>query len=229
VNGLNRNVTFLFFFSLFFSSSSYGFFSDVTSFMTAYFRAPKAVSSIIPSSSFTSRTITRYVVCEGEPVYILEVGAGTGPFTEELVKKLRPEDSLDVIEIDPDLCLVLEKKFGDFENVQIHCMSMLDWDPEYRYDFLVSAIPHNSFDGIFVQKLLDKYQDLLKNDGVLSYIEFMSMGSIRALFSFGEKKKKWLGMCEKMEQFRNKFYFDKNFVLLNVPPSYIHHLKIIKG
>ena len=67
---------------------------------------------------------------------------------------------LEKAQIDRKLCDILEKKFGHHENVCIHCLSLLDWSPEYEYDFIVSALPHNVFEPNFVDQVIDKYYEL---------------------------------------------------------------------
>lgn len=206
----------------------HGFLSESKSFFSAFIRSPKDVGSVIPSSRFLSNAVTRYVTCEGDPVVILELGAGTGPFTEKLVQKLRPQDRLDVIEIDPDLCKILEQKFGHLENVHIYCISMLEWNPSYRYDFVVSAIPHNTFNVDFVNSILDKYQELIKSGGIISFIELMWMGKIKKTVLRGKKKREYAKTLDTMSQFRKKFEFTRDAVLRNIPPAHAYHLRIIK-
>lgn len=213
---------------LFFGSGINGFWSESKAFFSAYLRSPGGVGSIIPSSRFLSKAATRYIESNGHPIRILEIGAGTGCFTEKIVEKMGDDDWLDVIEIDPELCQVLQQKFGQYPSVQIHCLSILDWNPDLCYDFVVSALPHNTFDPDFVDSVLDKYKQLIKNNGILTYFELAGFSRIKRLFLMGQGKKKFLKIFNATSNFRKSFEFDKDLILFNAPPAWTYHLRIKK-
>ncbi len=204
------------------------FWSDCKSFVSAYVRSPQGVGSVIPSSRFVSRAMAKYVDCTKGPVRILEIGAGTGPVTEKIIEKMRPEDHLDVIEIDSNLCDVLRQKFGKHKNIYIHCLSVLDWQPNYQYDCIVSAIPHNTFGVDFVGAVIEKYKSLAKPRGVVTYIELMGFARIKKLFLLGKKRARFLEAFGAITAFRKQFQFDSETVALNIPPAQVYHLKISK-
>lgn len=211
----------------FFSKDSDSFFCDFFSFFSAYLRSPKGVASIIPSSGPLSRAMVAHIQFDGAPLLLLEIGAGTGPITAELVKKLRPEDMLDVIEIDEALCDVLRKKFGHLPNVRIHCLSLLDWHPEYQYDYVVSALPHNTFGIDFVSQVLKQYRNFVKPDGTISYVELRFFGAAKDIFLWGEKRVARQEVKCAMEAFKNQFYVDCKSAF-NIPPAWVFHLRNTK-
>jgi len=135
---------------------------------------------------------------------------------------------LDVIEIDPDLCAVLEHKFGHLQNVRIHCISLLDWDPGYEYDHVVSALPHNTFGIDFVSQVLDRYQKFTKSGGTLSYVELLFFAKIKPLFLIGQKKVGYKETQQAIAEFRDKFSVGCSRVIRNIPPARILHLEIHK-
>jgi len=205
-----------------------GFWAETKSFFSAFIRDPKSVGTVVPSGPFLSESVTRYIEPKNRPIHVLEIGAGTGAFTEEIIKKMGPADSLDIIEIDPDLCAVLRQKFGEYKNVHIHCLSILDWNPSYLYDYIVSALPHNTFEADFVLAILDKYKSLINQDGVLSYIELMGFGDVKKFFLTGKKKADYLKNIGATAAFRKQFEFGVDTVLLNCPPAHAYHLRIRK-
>lgn len=205
-----------------------GFWKESKAFFSAYLRSPEVVGSIIPSSPFLSRAMTRYVQSNGHPVRILEIGAGTGCFTEKIIEKMGADDWLDVIEINPELCKILQQKFGHYSNVAIHCISILDWNPPTAYDFVVSAIPHNVLEPEFVDEVLEKYKQLTKHNGLFSYFELAVFSRAKRLFLTGQKKQKFLRIFDSVSNFRKDFEFDNELVLLNAPPAWTYHLRIKK-
>lgn len=213
---------------LFLHNERTGFWSESGVFFSAYLRSPKGVGSIIPSSQFLSKAATLYVKSNVRPIKILEVGAGIGAFTEKIIEKMEGDDLFDVIEIDPELCKILQKKFNDHKNVHIRCLSFLDWNPEFSYDFIVSGLPHNAFGVDFVDAVLNQYKKLIANNGVLSYFEYMSPIYIKKIFLPQDKARELPQVVNSMSNFRKNYQFDSDVVLLNVPPARVYHLRIKK-
>ena len=203
-----------------------GLWSESRAFFSAFLKSPSKVASIIPSSRFLSRAMCKYTDSLEQPVRILELGAGTGPVTEQIVAKMKEDDVLDVIEINPELSKVLEQKFGHLPNVRILCMSMLDWEPPYKYDFVVSTMPHNTFEPDFVRLILKGYERLIKPGGVISYVELAVLSRLKKTFAFGESRLRINEISQIMNDFREKYGFDRDTVLLNAPPAHAFHLRM---
>lgn len=211
-----------------FSSRMRNFLLEFGHFFIAFFKSPADVGSVMPSSEYLAQAITRYVDTTKGPIKILEVGAGTGVFTQEIVDKMKPDDQLDVVEIDSGLCNLLEEKFTRHKNVHIHCRSILDWKPPYVYDFIISGLPFNAFSANFVAAILQHYKTLLKPNGMFSYFEYIASADIKKAFLQGQKKEEYLKNLALTLGFLKKFIFDIDIVLLNIPPAYVYHLKIPK-
>ncbi|MFC1841614.1 class I SAM-dependent methyltransferase [Candidatus Dependentiae bacterium] len=202
--------------------------SDLSVFMSAIFRNQQRVGAILPSSVFLARSITKNIVAKDQPIKVLEIGAGTGVFTEQVLEKLRKEDIFDVIEIDVSLCEVLREKCKDYKNVHVHCISVLDWDPPYKYDFIISGLPFNSFGSDFVFSVLDRYTKIIKKNGILSYFEYLWAYPIKKFFLKGTDKIDYMKSKCLLSDFRRKFEFDRDFIFPNIPPAYTYHLRIEK-
>lgn len=202
--------------------------NNFLSFVTAFCRNQERIGAILPSSSFLAKSMTKHISLKDRPIKILEVGAGTGVFTKKALEKIRQCDVLDVIEIDNDLCGILKEKFAEHKNVHIHCMSILDWNPDYKYDFIVSGLPFNSLSVDFVISVLEKYKKLIKDSGIISYFEYIWVSHIKKFFSSGQKKADYVKNISIMKNFIKSFEFDRDFVFLNIPPAYAYHLKVKK-
>jgi phospholipid N-methyltransferase len=86
--------------------------------MKAFLTQGKKIASFAPSSRFMARKIIDGIDWANART-IIELGAGTGPITAELVKKARPDTKLIVIELDPTLCGRLQARFRDVPNVEV--------------------------------------------------------------------------------------------------------------
>jgi phospholipid N-methyltransferase len=154
----------------------------------------------------------------------LEIGAGTGVITSKIAEKLGMHDELDVIELDPDFCHLLNQKFGNNYNININCISILDWSPDYLYDYIISGLPFNSFPVDFLEKILNKYRSLIKPGGTISYFEYIALAKVKLFFLFGDDKNQFEKTITTTTNFLNRFEFDSNKIFANFPPAKVHHL-----
>jgi phospholipid N-methyltransferase len=76
-----------------------------------------AIASFSPSSRFLARSMVRGIDWMKAKV-VVELGAGTGPITKELVKAAGPNTKLVIVERDPDFCRLLREKFPQHDIVE---------------------------------------------------------------------------------------------------------------
>jgi len=228
----NRWALFLVFsFSLFQSTFAHSSLKDRMEFLGSFFKDPYKIGSITPSSVYLAKEITKSIEenKNDRKLRILEVGAGTGVFTEAVIKNLGDSNYVfDVIEIDENLSLLLKKNFEkEIENgkVNIICSSILDWNPEYSYDYIVSGLPFNYFDCEAVKEILNKYESMINNGGLISYFEYFGMSKLKPYFLRGDRKKDFLEMLSIICEFKEKFQVEAKFVFRNILPAVVYHLK----
>jgi len=81
-------------------------------FLRGFFEKPKEVGSIIPSSRWMERRITRTADLAHADLAI-ELGPGTGGTTRALLAALPPHAKLLAIEINPHFCDLIERSIDD--------------------------------------------------------------------------------------------------------------------
>lgn len=86
--------------------------------MKAFLTQGKRIASFAPSSRFMARKLLDGIDW-AQARSIVELGAGTGPITAEMVKAAHPKARLVVIELDPVLCGRLRDRFRDAPNVEV--------------------------------------------------------------------------------------------------------------
>lgn len=84
----------------------------------AFFKQGRKIASVAPSSRYMARKIVDGIDWD-QARCIVELGAGTGPITAEIVKRLKPQTRLLVIELDPTLCERLKARFQGVRNVDV--------------------------------------------------------------------------------------------------------------
>ncbi|MBO6806615.1 rRNA adenine N-6-methyltransferase family protein [Thalassospira sp.] len=83
--------------------------SDLLPFIRAWVTDPRKVSAISPSSPALARLITSEVTAQRTPV--LELGPGTGVFTQALLDRGINQNDLTLIEAGPDFSRLLSKRY----------------------------------------------------------------------------------------------------------------------
>lgn len=191
---------------------------------------PEAIGAIAESSKDLARAIITYIPnLKYSSRRLLEVGAGTGVFTRELVTKLGPNDHLDVVELTEDLCKLLRDEFGSNKSVTIFCGDILKWQPgENNYDYIVSGLPFNSFPAQLVKDITDQFVRLSKPNGQVSFFEYLYLPQIRPLLMSKKEKEEYEATRKVILNFVNKYKTSEKDVMLNIPPAKVYYLDIKK-
>ncbi len=160
--------------------------TDPLRFFAAFIAHPRQVGAVLP----TSRTAVRDMLDLADvPAadLVVELGAGTGVQTGEILARLRPGARLVAVEIEPKLAAGIAKRYaGDdrlevvadtAENIAAHLGGR-------RADVLVSALPFTSLDGELRQRILDELPRILGPRGVMVVIQYspLMLGEFRRRF-----------------------------------------------
>lgn len=196
-------------------------------FLWRMVQAPKAVGSIVPSSEALVDALAAPISKEGQNRHLIEVGAGTGVITKELVKRLQPGDVLDVVELDKELVDILVRRFGNHPQVNILHVSITDWKPEYKYDGMVMTIPFNTLPSELVRTIWSHTRSLLEKGAPVSYVAYLGLPHIKQFFLSGAEKEDF----EAGQRFLKQQYAEHGFgikeVFANVPPAEVFYLKFL--
>ena len=91
--------------------------SDAFRFFRAWLRDPLSVGAIVPSSRALAAAMTTEITADTAPV--MELGAGTGVFTQALIDSGVPEERLILIERHPELARLLRHRFPLAQVVEV--------------------------------------------------------------------------------------------------------------
>jgi phospholipid N-methyltransferase len=198
-------------------------------FLARFIASPARVGAVAPSSQMLARALVQYVtpgdLQQGKR--FLEVGPGTGAVTQELVKNMGPLDTLDLIELDADMAHMLAQKYAHNKAVYVHCGSITDWNPSYRYSTIVMGIPFNALPFSVVEAIWQHCQGLIEDSGILSYFSYLWLPDL---------KKALLPPVEREEFVNIQWYLAKQFqefgigmkrVWANVPPAAVWYLRVV--
>lgn len=194
---------------------------DGLKFLTQGLRNGTTVGAIWPSSKALCEAMVRPVINGANgPVRVLEVGAGVGPVTHELVQRLLPGDHLDVVELNEDFCATLRTRFAGAQPVEpnIHQADVLKFEPGFRYHHIVSGLPLANFPPELSEAIYARFFELLEPDGTL--IMFQHILGREALRAFGAPKgRNRAKRLMEIERGLDDLVVGSHTVMLNMPPA----------
>lgn len=199
-------------------------------FLSHYFRNPKAVGGFMGLSPAAANRLLKYVKNRplNHPAYILEVGAGTGNVTRPLVNLLQKGDVLDIIEIDSHCCDILRKKYAGDPRIHIHNLSITDWHPPYKYDYIISTLPFNIFSPEFIQKVINLYRNLSTDSTICAYVEYIGLQKLNRLFAKRAARELISTRQRLIKEYHKHYLIEKSEVLANILPLHVYHMNLGK-
>jgi phosphatidylethanolamine/phosphatidyl-N-methylethanolamine N-methyltransferase len=194
----------------------------------------ETTGAIAPSSRFLARSMVRFLTERNPdvPVRVLEIGPGTGPVTNEIVRTLRPGDVFDLVELNDAFVSFLKNRFlteSAWQAVQlqstIHQQPVQDFETPEPYDFVISGLPLNNFPADLVSRISQAYLRLLKPGGVLSYFEYMYVRPVRRRVTFGRDRRRITSIDETLSELCEHYRIQRDNIWFNIPPAWVQHLR----
>ncbi len=182
--------------------------------LLSFFKDFKQTGAIAPSSRFLARgmvqELNKHTGSGNPPLNILEIGAGTGPMTGEIVNSIRPADRFDVIEIHRDFFEHISRKYRQ-ENVHIHHDDILKFDAGRSYDFIISSLPYENMPGETGRSIWEKQLHLCKDGGYITYFKYLKPGSFKNRYE---------------RELVDRYLAHRRTVWLNLPPARVYTLRV---
>ena len=171
-------------------------------FFRSFLANPRAVGAILPTSRRAVRDMLDMANVEQARV-VVELGAGTGVYTEEVLKRLRPDARFLAVEIDPDLVSTLSGRFDDprLQIIQGSAESVEEHLEGEKVDVIVSGIPFTSLPVSVKNNIFKEITRILAPEGVLVAIQYSTM----------------------VQRDLNRYFASvrRRFSPLNVPPAFL--------
>jgi len=138
-------------------------------FFQGFLKRPLEVGSIIPSSRFLERRVTRAANIEKANL-VIELGPGTGGTTRSFLRAMKPDAKLLAIEINPDFVKKLRRM--DDPRLIVHLGSAtelreaLDLYGLPAPDVILSGIPFSTMERPLGHAILRSVHDVLEPGGL---------------------------------------------------------------
>jgi phospholipid N-methyltransferase len=109
--------------------------------------------------------------------YVVEFGAGTGVYTGEILKRLRPDARFLAFEIDPNLAAILSERFEDrrLQAINDSAENVENYLNGAKVDVIVSAIPFTSLPEDAKESVFRAAARALAPEGVMVQIQYSTV------------------------------------------------------
>jgi phosphatidylethanolamine/phosphatidyl-N-methylethanolamine N-methyltransferase len=201
-------------------------------FWQEFRRTFHSTGAVLPSGPALCRALARFAADTGQPRRLLEVGPGTGVVTEQIIARMGPSDTLDLVELNDRFVAALRERFQTEDawrqvvaRVAIHHMPVEQLTPEEPYQAIISGLPLNNFPAEVVSSILAKLEGLAAPGATLSFFEYIGVRKMKALLARADERRRLAGVEHALQAARGKWQFDRDCILTNVLPAWVHHLR----
>lgn len=202
-------------------------------FLREFLAEFEATGSMFPTSQWAAREMTRPLQNTRPPRRILEIGAGTGSVTVQILEDMREGDELFICELNPRFMkalrhkLAIDKKFLKYKD-QIHFfegpIQRLPFDG--KFDVIVCALPFLNFDRATVEEIFAKLKAVSHSGTVMTYYEYIGLKQLGKVVSSPDRKKRILDVENFFDVTFGKRNEQRRRVWLNILPISVYTIRI---
>ncbi len=144
-------------------------------FFRKFLQQGRAIASFVPSSAFLAQAVVRTIHFSSARC-VVELGAGTGPITAELLRLAPPGCRCVIIERDPDFCRRLRERFPQADVAEAdaaHLDQLLRDRGVNTIDHVICGLPLPSFPPRMRAQLLASIHRHLSSEGTFRQLTHM--------------------------------------------------------
>lgn len=150
----------------------------------------------------------------GRPQVVVELGPGTGAFTEAILERLRPGDRLLAVELEPAFVNQLRDRFPSLDCACASATELVELARARNFqavDHIVSGLPFASLPAATSRQVLDAIQRVLRPGGTFTTFQYLHAFTLPRAAAFRREVDARLGgPASRSTVFRN---FPPAFVL----------------
>jgi phosphatidylethanolamine/phosphatidyl-N-methylethanolamine N-methyltransferase len=166
-----------------------------------------------------------------KPRRILEVGPGTGAVTIQIVRNMRPDDQLVLVERNDEFVAHLRSRLANEaafaakrDQMALVHSTVEDLPEDEPFDLIISGLPLNNFSVELVDQILTKLDRILSRRGTVSFFEYVAVRTAKAIVSPRTDRERLRGIASVLGKFLQG-EVRRDLVLANVPPAWVHHVR----
>jgi phosphatidylethanolamine/phosphatidyl-N-methylethanolamine N-methyltransferase len=185
-------------------------------FLKQYLSQPTVIGAIAPSSPFLAEAIVKDLGLETADA-VLEYGPGTGVFTEQILRRLKPAAKFAAIELNPQFAARFKERYPKvrlFEDTVANVRAICDQAGMRTVDCIISGLPWAIFPESVQKQCLDEMMHVLTPGGrfvTFAYLHGLALSGARR---FADVLPKYFGSVSK-----------SSVVWLNLPPAFVYRCR----
>jgi phospholipid N-methyltransferase len=159
-------------------------------FARNFFRHPRMLGSIVPSSRFLIKQLLEPINWARARV-IVEYGPGVGGITAEALRRMRADAVLIAIETNPDFVRYLRSSISDprlkvVEASAVSVDEILRRFGHLRADYIISGIPFSNIPAPLRERILRRTHDVLEPGGAFLVYQFSTrvLEDLKRIFGY---------------------------------------------
>ena len=181
-------------------------------FLGKFLRSPRNVGSVSPSSRALAREMARAVPVDPHAI-VVELGPGTGALTRQVIDVLAPGERFLAIDIDPEFCADLRKRWPD---IDVECGSAADmqamlasrrWSGVHH---VLSGLPFASLPAAVSRSILAAVAESLVPGGTFTTFQYVHAYATPPAVKFRKQMAADFGPVVARQK-----------VIRNLPPAYV--------
>lgn len=188
------------------------------------------MGAVLPSSRYLGQAGAAYLARKHGRMAVLEVGAGTGSFTREILPHLAPGDSLSMVEINTGLIAALKRRFEhdpDFQMMRGVTLNFVNADVRTlgpaTYDYIIFSLPLTNFPARLVKEILSLMIDRLKPGGIFSYVKYAFIWRLKYQFGDWSVRNDMVAHQIIIEDLARRYQIEQRLVWPNMPPTWVYY------
>lgn len=192
----------------------------------------KDIGAVFPTGSSAARALTSEIRRRSGAQKIMEVGCGTGPVTEEILKSMGPDDRLTICDLNESFLNYVKNRFSNepkfkkkAHQVDFYLGDITEFEAAQQFDIIISSLPFNSMPIEILDKVITHYRSLLKPDGSLSYIEYAFIRDIRDAILPTNKIEQYEASNKLLRKIIEAHEYRAELIRSNIPPTYVRSLR----
>lgn len=150
--------------------------SSVVLFARNFFKYPSMLGSVVPSSPFLVKNIMAQIDWDRARV-LVEFGPGVGTITREVLKRMRHDAVLVVIELNEDFVdylgeTILDPRLRIVHGSAAHVRRILAEQGIAPADYIISSLPYSLLPEAMRQEIVNESRHALKAEGSLLVFQY---------------------------------------------------------
>ncbi|MCC6492961.1 MAG: hypothetical protein IT424_08065 [Pirellulales bacterium] len=153
--------------------------------------------------------------------------------TDEIIRRMGPADSLTLVELNDRFVASLRARLANDDRwraaahrIAIRHMPVEQLAADEPFDAIVSCLPLNNFPAELVRSILEHLERLAATGATLSFFEYIGVRKAKALVCPRAERQRLTAIGQILDQAFREHRFRYECVLANVPPAWVHHLRL---